>query len=86
MTDLQASVLREGDGAPTAGESCGSQGGRTGKSEGIENRSHRSKGLMSDSGCECEVGENFGNLGLVFDVAMNGGRMDEGAGTGIRRR
>lgn len=52
MCDLQASALREGDGAATAGESGGSEGGGTGKSEGIENRSHRRKGLMGDGGCE----------------------------------
>lgn len=60
MSDLQSSVLREGDGAPTAGESGGRQGGGTGKSEGVENRSHRSEGLEGDGGCECEARKREG--------------------------
>lgn len=50
--DLQASELREGDGGPAAGERRRRRESRgTGKSEGIENRSHRSKKLERD-GCE----------------------------------
>lgn len=64
MSDLQASALRESDGTPTAGESGGSQGGGTGKSEGIENRSHRRKGLMGDGGCDLR-GRSLGKIGEI---------------------
>ena len=68
MSDLQASALRESDGTPTAGESGGSQGGGTGKSEGIENRSHRRKGLMGDGGCDLR-GRGFLKILVVsFDL------------------